>query len=328
MTDYQELVELLKSTRLASWLDDLQAHIDNFFKNNSHGNYPKWLADFNDLPDISPELIDLAVNTIKIGSQAELPCSSEAFKEQLMKFHPWRKGPYSLFDTFIDTEWHSDWKWQRIQPHIQSLKDRFVLDIGCGNGYHCWRMHAEGAKNVIGIDPNLLFFFQFHIMKKYAGPKPVFFLPLGVEQLPDDSAAFDTVFSMGVFYHRKSPIDHLIKLKSLLRKNGELILETLIVDGGPNTVLVPQGRYAKMRNVWFLPSVDELTSWLKKVGFSKVKCVDITQTTIKEQRSTDWMTFESLPDFLDPNNHDLTLEGHPAPKRAVFIANNPTSSRD
>ncbi|VEI46073.1 tRNA mo(5)U34 methyltransferase [Actinobacillus equuli] len=80
-------------------------------------------------------------------------------------------------------------------------------------------------------------------------------------------AAFDTVFSMGVLYHRKSPLDHLSQLKAQLVKGGELVLETLVIDGDVNTCLVPADRYAKMKNVYFIPSIDCLINWLEKVGF-------------------------------------------------------------
>ena len=56
---------------------------------------------------------------------------------------------------------------------------------------------------------------------------------------------------MGVLYHRRSPIDHLLELKGCLQTGGELVLETLVIDGGLGEVLVPENRYAKMRNVWF-----------------------------------------------------------------------------
>ena len=45
---------------------------------------------------------------------------------------------------------------------------------------------------------------------------------------------------MGVLYHRASPFDCLLQLKNQLTKGGELILETLVVDGDENTVLVPK----------------------------------------------------------------------------------------
>jgi tRNA (mo5U34)-methyltransferase len=85
-------------------------------------------------------------------------------------------------------------------------------------------------------------------------------------------------------------------------------------------VLLPPGRYAKMRNVWFIPSVDTLTVWLQRAGFENVRVADISATTVREQRSTDWMQFESLRDFLSADDPCKTIEGHPAPVRAVFIA--------
>ena len=136
--------------------------------------------------------------------------------------------------------------------------------------------------------------------------------PLGV---------FDTVFSMGVLYHRKSPLDHLSQLKNQLRKGGELVLETLVVDGDVNTALVPADRYAKMKNVYFIPSVECLINWLQKTGFNNVRCVDVALTSLQEQRKTEWLENESLIDFLDPQDHSKTIEGYPAPKRAVILAN-------
>ena len=88
-------------------------------------------------------------------------------------------------------------------------------------------------------------------------------------------------------------------------------------------VLVPKGRYAKMRNVWFIPSIPTLERWMQRCGLRNIRVVDECVTTIEEQRSTEWMTFESLPDFLDPADRTRTVEGLPAPKRAVVIAERP-----
>ncbi|NRB41962.1 MAG: tRNA 5-methoxyuridine(34)/uridine 5-oxyacetic acid(34) synthase CmoB, partial [Pseudomonadales bacterium] len=244
----------------------------------------------------------------------------DQLNKSLMGLHPWRKGPFDFFSTSIDTEWRSDWKWQRIAPHISDLKNRSVLDVGCGSGYHCWRMRGEGAAFVLGIDPSPKNLFQFQAFKQYIPEEPVHLLPLRCEDMPDNMPVFDTVFSMGVLYHRRSPFDHMEELKNLLRPGGELVLETLVVDGEDNTVFVPGSRYAQMRNVWFLPSAETLKSWLKRLGFKNIRIIDITQTSIKEQRTTDWMTFHSLENFLDPDDHNKTIEGYPAPKRAFIIA--------
>jgi len=145
-------------------------------------------------------------------------------------------------------------------------------------------------------------------------------LPLGVDDLPN-FVEFDTVFSMGVLYHRRSPVDFLQQLKSLLRPDGELVLETLVIDGDEQQLLIPAGRYAKMRNVWFIPSVLMLERMLRRCGYKNVRTVDVSVTTLDEQRSTDWMQFHSLADFLDPEDSSLTIEGYPAPKRAILLAN-------
>ncbi len=55
-----------------------------------------------------------------------------------------------------------------------------------------------------------------------------------------------------MLYHRKSPIEHIEQLRNQLKDDGELVLETLVIDGGVNDVLVPTDRYGKMRNVWFI----------------------------------------------------------------------------
>ena len=181
-------------------------------------------------------------------------------------------------------------------------------------------MLDEGAAWVLGIDPTQLYYFQYLICKHYIGDAPVHFLPLGIEDLPLHTQAFDTLFSMGVLYHRRSPLDHLEQLRGQLRKGGELVLETLVVEGELHYALVPEDRYAMMRNVWFLPSVSTLHHWLQRAGFTNIRVVDINQTSREEQRSTAWMTFQSLSEFLDPDDPSRTVEGYPAPTRATFIA--------
>ena len=128
---------------------------------------------------------------------------------------------------------------------------------------------------------------------------------------------------MGVLYHRRSPIDHIYELKGALRKGGELVLETLVVEGELGYSLMPEDRYAMMRNVWYLPSVETLTLWLRRCGFVDIRCVDLNQTSCEEQRVTEWMEFQSLEDFLDPSDANKTIEGYPAPLRATMVATKP-----
>lgn len=325
MIDYTNLYAGLQHIpALRPWLPQLPQQVAAGLSPHRWGDLPDWRAALESLPDIAPSGVELT-ETVRAGVAADTSGEQLAELEtQLRRLHPWRKGPWEIFDLFIDTEWRSDWKWERLLPHIESLHRRLVLDVGCGNGYHCWRQFGAGARRVIGIDPSAKFVAQFYALKKYLGTEqPVDILPLGIEDIPANLQAFDTTFSMGVLYHRRSPMDHLRELRGTLRPGGELVLETLVIDGGPGDCLVPEGRYAKMRNVWFLPSCATLESWLRKCGFRNPRTVDVDTTNLGEQRRTDWMRFESLADFLDPESPDKTLEGHPAPKRAVLVAKAP-----
>jgi tRNA (mo5U34)-methyltransferase len=333
MIDYQPLLAGLgEFPALTRWIDVLPTQIDQGLSPARWGDIGQWQNVLAQLPDLVPSTLNIQ-DKVCIGKFSD--CTSQQrneLKTLLMELHPWRKGPYQLFGLHIDTEWRSDWKWRRLLPAIEPLRDRLVLDVGCGNGYHCWRMVGEGAHRVIGIDPAPRFVHQFYALKHYADLAPmntskdelrIDILPVGIEALPEQMSAFDTVFSMGVLYHRRSPMDHLLALKGLLRPGGQVVLETLIIDNKLSQTLVPEGRYGKMRNVWFLPGAPTLESWLRKCGFSNVACIDICATSTSEQRTTEWMTFESLVNFLDADNPNLTIEGHPAPVRAIFTANTP-----
>ena len=320
---YQRLFELLNHLSLSAWKEQLSMQLPELFAVR-HGQYDRWYSEYLQLPKLKSSGYTVKNGALSIQSENLLNSKNkQLFTKYLKGLSPWRKGPYLYNDIFVDTEWRSDHKWERLVPHIYSIKNKKVLDIGCGNGYHCWRMLDKDPELIIGIDPSWLFLAQFQSFKQFLPDKPVFLLPMGIEHLPENFQAFDTVFSMGVFYHRRSPIDHLIQLKQLLVPGGQLVLETLIIDGEEGQCLLPEDRYAKMRNVWFLPSIKTLISWIKRCGFINIELVNESVTSTSEQRKTEWIDTESLSDFLDPNDTSKTIEGHPAPKRAIFIANKP-----
>jgi tRNA (mo5U34)-methyltransferase len=240
---------------------------------------------------------------------------------------PWRKGPFRFFDIDIDAEWRCDLKWDRIANHLSDLRGRHVLDVGSGNGYYGWRMKAAGAATVAGIDPSWLSVVQHLAVNRYIQDPSHTVLPFTLESLPPNLGIFDTVFSMGVLYHRRSPLDHLAELRGALRPGGELVLETLVIQGQVGESLVPIGRYARMNNVWFLPTVPTLMQWLEKMGFENIRLVDQSTTSTDEQRPSDWKPGQSLADYLNPEDPSRTIEGHPAPIRALILATRPELAR-
>lgn len=320
MIDFGDFYQIIAKNKLSKWLEVLPAQLANWQKSNIDYRFNQWLNSIKHLPTIKPYQIDL-LNSVTVESEQPISIGDQQRITQLLKnMMPWRKGPFHLYGINIDTEWRSDWKWERLIPHINNLAGKTVLDVGCNSGYHLWRMVGAGAKLAVGIDPMALYLCQFEAIRKLLGnDQRAHLLPLGIEELPKLNA-FDTVFSMGVLYHRRSPLDHLFQLKDQLVDGGQLVLETLVIDGELHQALMPGERYAQMRNVYFIPSVPTMINWLHKCGFSDVKMVDKSVTSLDEQRKTEWMTSDSLADFLDPNDSSKTIEGYPAPMRAVFIA--------
>lgn len=319
---YDHLYRWLERSPLAHWLETIPPLVEE--RLTSHGDMPRWLAALAQLPELAPDSLDLSAPCLHIGSAAQIDeATNQHIIDNLMAFHPWRKGPFCPYGIHLDTEWRSDWKWARLEPQID-LRDKRVLDVGSGNGYYGWRMLGAGARRVIAIDPTISYVMQYAAMRHFVGEQPMHVLPLKLEEIPDGNGTFDSVFSMGVIYHRQDHMEHIEQLKGHLKPGGELILEGLVIEGEPGEVLRPKGRYAKMKNVHAIPSPTTMMQWLEAAGLVDIELIDVSPTTIEEQRRTVWMHFESLADYLDPQSPTLTIEGHPAPIRAVMKARRQT----
>ena len=324
----QDLDQALDSAGLGSLVNPLTECARHIYQTKPHGDRKKWQRIIAQLAETDASSHDFNQPTIRIGDPRDCDDQTRAhIKQLLLQLKPWRKGPFDLFGIALDSEWRSDRKWARLADKISCLRGRRVLDVGCGNGYYLWRMLGQGARIALGIDPTQLFIAQFDALKTYCRDAPAFILPLRSEQFPMENHAsgvgFDTVFSMGVLSHRRDPHAHLRELMQFVRAGGELVVETLVVDGDADTVLAPSGGYAKMRNVYSIPSTLMLEAWLRQSGAADIQLLDVSTTNTEEQRITEWMQFESLADFLDPNDPSKTIEGHPAPQRGIFLCRKP-----
>jgi tRNA (mo5U34)-methyltransferase len=320
LTRFDGFFACLAETPLAPWREPLRRASGERLHPQRHGDLAGWAEVLAALPRIEPARI--ALNEPCVGAVPQQPLSPAAredLRRRLDRFHPWRKGPFCLHGVEIDSEWRSDWKWDRLAGAVAPLDGRRVLDLGCGNGYYGFRALGAGAELVLGIDPTLRSVLQFLAVNSFIGERRLAVLPLADTDLPDTLTGFDTVLSMGVLYHRRDAGRHLALLRRLLRPGGQLLLETLILDEPGRRVLVPEGRYARMRNVYAIPTVATLADWLAEAGLRQVRVVGISVTSSDEQRATSWMRFQSLADFLDPSDPRRTVEGYPAPTRAMLL---------
>ena len=262
LLDSVDLTRCLEELRLPDWSDSLQPLLAERLSAAGHGDFERWADTVRSLTAARDE--------------------PERLRELLLSLAPWRKGPFELGGIDIDAEWRSDWKWQRLADRIEPVEGRKVLDVGCGNGYFARRMREGGASVVVGIDPTLLYVMQYLAVNVLDPDPGIVVLPLRLDELPDPKRAFDTAFSMGVLYHQRAPIDHLRQLRNTLRPAGQLVLETLFVPGEESYACTPADRYARMRNVWLLPTITELSTWLARSGYRDIEIIDQSMTTTDE----------------------------------------------
>lgn len=278
-------------------------------------------------------------------------CVLSALALLAYKLKGWRKGPFTLASPScslrIDSEWQSYMKWDLLAPFVRANGAR-IADIGCNNGFYMLAMSAkalqeageatpysskEARARIYGFDPSALFYCQFAFINHFVN-LPITYELLGVQDLPSftKKEKFDVIFCLGVLYHRSDVFACLRSLAQSLDKGGVAFIDTLIFDindvasaldssvSGLPLVLSVRQSYAKMSNVYLLPSLSALEGWCERCGFECVEVLAIMPTTTQEQRKTRWIDSLSLENFLDPNDSSKTIEGYPAPKRAYIKA--------
>ena len=238
-------------------------------------------------------------------------------KSLLLDLKPWRKGPFNICGIEVQSEWDSAIKFNIIAPHL-SVEGKVIADIGCNNGYYSFRLLPLRPSKIVCFEPSAHCKMQFDLINAFVRSE-ICFEMLGVEDLAEYDCKFDCILCLGVIYHRTNPLDCLRILKNALNPRGELIIDTLIIEGQSEIALSPLS-YAKMKNVYFIPSISAFKNWLVRAGFREIELLCVKKTTSEEQRKTAWSGGESLEDFLDKEDKNKTIEGYSAPIRAYFKA--------
>ncbi len=293
----QEKYKCLEWKNVKPWYEQLKLAY-KIEKDNLQISYGDWFT-VGKKEDLTQEEHNLVLQTAK-------------------KLIPWRKGPFNLFGLEIDSEWQSNIKYNLIRPYF-NLKDKVVADIGCNNGYYMFRMLEDKPKRLIGFDPSPLTMLQFDFINHFV-KSDIIYEKLGVEHLEGYNHKFDFIFMLGVLYHRPDPVGCLKSLAKGLNENGEILIDTFMIDGEQEVALTPNSRYSKIPNIYFIPTISALKNWLNRAGFEEIEILAITTTTSEEQRKTAWSFEQSLEDFLDKEDPSKTVEGYPAPKRVYLKA--------
>lgn len=270
--------------------------------------------------DIQATSWDFSGDVIAIEAEGLATEQQARWDQALRAFCPWKKGPFSLLGHHIDAEWRSEWKWNRILPHIESLQDKVVADIGCHNGYFMFRMADQKPRHVVGFEPYAKHFWNFQLMQNLVRQPNLSFELLGVGHFDYYPRYFDTIFCLGILYHHTDPVGLLRSMRNALAPKGEIIVDCQGIAGDDPLSLTPRGRYANARGIWFLPTLSCLQHWMIRAGFAKVRTIFSEPLSVEEQRPTSWAEVQSLEHFLDPDDPTRTMEGYPAPWRHYIVA--------
>lgn len=267
-----------------------------------------------------PVSFELSGPVVRAGAAGELPPEIEkTLGEAIDQLIPWRKGPFEIFGLEIDAEWRSDLKWDRIVPHLDRLQGARVADIGSSTGYYMFRAGAFQPEVVIGFEPAERCLLSFELLRLFLPSQNLVTEPLGVEQIDLFPNFFDVMLCLGILYHHRNPHKLLLKMKSAMKPGAQIVAESLAIPGDEPVALFAPDRYAKARNVYYIPTAACLAAWLVRAGFKDVEIVSSVKLTEEEQRATRLAPWESLKDFLDPNDSSKTVEGYPAPLRVCVV---------
>ena len=276
-----------------------------------------WISLLSKIPSLEDTKSDLLSGVIIKGK-----CNGsdeEVIENLLSELLPWRKGPFKVNNTFIDSEWRSNLKWDRFLELDLDLKDKTILDVGSGNGYYAFRMLGLEAEAILCLEPNLTHFSQFLAINHFIRTNKIRMLPERLEALEMKETHFDVVFSMGLLYHQRDPSKHLNSLSNRMKEGGQLVIETIVASNEYGDYLEPKGPYASMPNVHFVHTNKGFTDLAEKEGLRVISNSTEVQTTLNEQRRTKWMPFKSYESAVLETHQDITVENFPAPKRKFYV---------
>lgn len=150
--------------------------------------------------------------------------SSEEIKNKGQKF--WDQNPCGGQWVFFKEK--LDWL-IKTEPYILNwlrddlLKDKYVLDVGCGQGL-ILSLIAKKCKKAIGLDLSRESLEQAQKGLKEIGITNAEFVLGDAENLPFIDNAFDTIYSIGVLHHTPDTQKGINEIHRVLKKNGKAII--------------------------------------------------------------------------------------------------------
>ena len=91
-------------------------------------------------------------------------------------------------------------EWRELERMLPDFKDKRVLDLGCGYGWHCRYAAEHGARSVLGTDISAR---MLETAKKRNAHPLVAYRQCAMEDLSFDEKCFDVILSSLAFHYVK-----------------------------------------------------------------------------------------------------------------------------
>lgn len=112
-------------------------------------------------------------------------------------------------------------EWETFRENLPPLKNKMVLDLGCGYGWHCKYIADQGATKVIGIDSSEKMIAQ---AKKINSAENIEYRVQSILDLDFPSQRFDLVISSLVLHYIEDIHALFQSIHPLLTENGILLI--------------------------------------------------------------------------------------------------------
>lgn len=111
-------------------------------------------------------------------------------------------------------------EWETLRKLLPDFKDKRVLDLGCGYGWHCIYAMEHGASSVVGVDIS-------HKMLEVAKEKTHFpqveYKCCAIEDVEFPEESFDVILS-SLAFHYVADYEILVKkIYRILKSGGKLV---------------------------------------------------------------------------------------------------------
>lgn len=111
-------------------------------------------------------------------------------------------------------------EWHELKNMLPDFKDKRVLDLGCGFGWHCRYAVENGARSVIGIDISQKMLSEAKSKTKCGN---IEYICMPIEDIDFPEESFDVVISSLALHYIKSFEDVLDRVYKCLSRGGDFI---------------------------------------------------------------------------------------------------------